>query len=230
MSEFDGVETLLEEYRQLEADLADPQVHAEAGRSRTLGRRYAEPGKVVAAYRDWLGARDDAEAVRELAADDAEFAAEVESLEQAEQAAAERLRQVLIPRDPYDGRDVILQVKAGAGGEESALFAGDLLRMYLRFAERQGWSAQILDNTPSDLGGVKDASVAIKAKSTDPAEGVWAHLKYEGGVHRVQRIPVTESSGRIHTSAAGEIGRAPCREIVWDWWSLVVGEDDRDES
>ncbi|HLS26689.1 MAG TPA: peptide chain release factor 1 [Beutenbergiaceae bacterium] len=203
MSEFDGVETLLEEYRQLESDLADPQVHADAARSRTLGRRYAELGKVVAAYRDWLGARDDAEAARELAADDAEFAAEVESLEQAEQAAAERLRQVLIPRDPDDGRDVILQVKAGAGGEESALFAGDLLRMYLRFAERQGWSAQILDNTPSDLGGVKDASVAIKAKSTDPAEGVWAHLKYEGGVHRVQRIPVTESSGRIHTSAAG---------------------------
>src|SRR5690625_1144983 len=203
MSEFDGVETLLEEYRRLESDLADPQVHADAARSRTLGRRYAELGKVVAAYRDWLGARDDAEAARELAADDAEFAAEVESLEQAEQAAAERLRQVLIPRDPDDGRDVILQVKAGAGGEESALFAGDLLRMYLRFAERQGWSAQILDNTPSDLGGVKDASVAIKAKSTDPAEGVWAHLKYEGGVHRVQRIPVTESSGRIHTSAAG---------------------------
>src|SRR5690625_3791393 len=150
MSEFDGVETLLEEYRQLESDLADPQVHADAARSRTLGRRYAELGKVVAAYRDWLGARDDAEAARELAADDAEFAAEVESLEQAEQAAAERLRQVLIPRDPDDGRDVILQVKAGAGGEESALFAGDLLRMYLRFAERQGWSAQILDNTPSD--------------------------------------------------------------------------------
>ncbi len=203
MSEFDGVQSLLEEYRRIEADLADPEVHADAARSRALGRRYAELGKVVAAYQEWASARDDAQAARELGADDAEFAAEVESLEQAESAAAERLRAVLIPRDPDDGRDVILQVKAGAGGEESALFAGDLLRMYLRFAERQGWSTQVLDTTPSDLGGVKDASVAIKSRSTDPAEGVWAHLKYEGGVHRVQRIPVTESSGRIHTSAAG---------------------------
>ena len=110
-----------------------------------------------------------------------------------------------MPTDPDDARDVILEVKAGEGGEESALFAGDLLRMYLRYAERQGWSTQILGATESDLGGYKDVSVAIKAKGVpeDPAEGVWAHLKYEGGVHRVQRVPVTESQGRIHTSAAG---------------------------
>ena len=203
MSEFDGVETLLSEYERIEHDLADPQVHADAARSRTLGRRYAELGQVVAAYQEWTGARADAQAARELAQDDAEFAAEVAGLEQAEVEAADRLRHVLIPRDPDDGRDVILQVKAGAGGEESALFAADLLRMYTRFAERQGWSIQVLDTTASDLGGVKDASVALKSKATDPAEGVWAHLKFEGGVHRVQRVPVTESAGRIHTSAAG---------------------------
>lgn len=112
---------------------------------------------------------------------------------------------MLIPRDPDDARDVILQVKAGEGGEESALFAGDLLRMYLRYAERMGWSAQVLDATESDLGGYKDVSVAIKSRGPagDPGTGVWAHLKYEGGVHRVQRVPVTESQGRIHTSAAG---------------------------
>ena len=203
MSEFDGVETLLSEYARIENDLADPQVHADAARSRSLGRRYAELGRIVAAYREWAAARADAQAARELGQDDAEFAAEVEGLEQAEADAADRLRQVLIPRDPDDGRDVILQVKAGAGGEESALFAADLLRMYTRYAERQGWSTQVLGTTASDLGGLKDASVALKSKATDPAHGVWAHLKFEGGVHRVQRVPVTESSGRIHTSAAG---------------------------
>jgi peptide chain release factor 1 len=111
---------------------------------------------------------------------------------------------VLIPRDPDDGRDVIMEIKAGAGGEESALFAGDLMRMYLRYAERKGWSAQVIETNETDLGGIKDAQIAIKAKSIeDPADGVWAHLKYEGGVHRVQRVPVTETQGRIHTSAAG---------------------------
>jgi peptide chain release factor 1 len=114
------------------------------------------------------------------------------------------LRRVLVPRDPDDGRDVILEIKAGEGGDESALFAGDLLRMYLRYAERRGWSAQVLDATETELGGYKDVQVAIKARgASDPAEGVWASLKYEGGVHRVQRVPVTESQGRIHTSAAG---------------------------
>jgi peptide chain release factor 1 len=126
------------------------------------------------------------------------------ALQEAEAEAAEHLRRVLIPRDPDDGRDVILEIKAGEGGEESALFAGDLLRMYLKYAERKGWNAQVLSSTETDLGGYKDAQVAIKAKSvTDPANGVWAHLKYEGGVHRVQRVPVTETQGRIHTSAAG---------------------------
>ena len=105
-----------------------------------------------------------------------------------------------MPRDPNDSRDIILEVKAGEGGEESALFASDLLRMYLRYAERRGWKTEILDSTVTGLGGVKDATVAIKGKG---AEGAWSRLKYEGGVHRVQRVPVTESQGRIHTSAAG---------------------------
>lgn len=110
-----------------------------------------------------------------------------------------------MPRDPDDGRDVILEIKAGEGGEESALFAGDLLRMYLRYAERRGWKTEVIEATESDLGGYKDVQVAVKARAgaTDPADGVWANLKYEGGVHRVQRVPVTESQGRIHTSAAG---------------------------
>ena len=99
---------------------------------------------------------------------------------------------------------MILEVKAGEGGEESALFAGDLLRMYLRYAERQGWKTEILDSAMTGLGGYKDATVAVKSRGSGRAgPGVWSRLKYEGGVHRVQRVPVTESQGRIHTSAAG---------------------------
>ena len=105
-----------------------------------------------------------------------------------------------MPRDPNDDKDVILEVKAGEGGEESALFAGDLLRMYLRFAERHGWKTEVLDSTMTGLGGYKDVTVAVKARGDT---GAWSQLKYEGGVHRVQRVPATESQGRIHTSAAG---------------------------
>ena len=113
----------------------------------------------------------------------------------------QRLRERLIPRDPNDSKDVILEVKAGEGGDESALFAGDLLRMYLRYAERRGWSTELLDEESTDLGGIKSATLAVRARRPD--DPVWARLKYEGGVHRVQRVPVTESQGRIHTSAAG---------------------------
>ena len=201
---FAAARPLLEEHAEIERALADPAVHADAGRARSLGRRYAELNQVAAAYRAWEQAHDDAEAAAELAAEDAAFAAELPALREAADDAAERLRRVLVPRDPDDARDVILEIKAGEGGDESALFAGDLLRMYLRYAERRGWSTQVLDATETELGGYKDVQVAIKARSvSDPAEGVWASLKYEGGVHRVQRVPVTESQGRIHTSAAG---------------------------
>ena len=109
---------------------------------------------------------------------------------------------MLLPRDPHDGSDLLLEIKSGEGGDESALFAGDLLRMYLRYAERHGWQAEVLDGTETELGGYKDVTVAVKSK-TPVADGVWSRLKFEGGVHRVQRVPVTESQGRIHTSAAG---------------------------
>ncbi len=201
---FAAARPLLDEHADIERALADPAVHADAGRARTLGRRYAELNQVVRAYRTWESAHDDAAAAAELAAEDESFAAELPALRAAEKEAAEQLRQVLVPRDPDDGRDVILEIKAGEGGEESALFAGDLLRMYLRYAERRGWGTQVLDSTQTELGGYKDVQVGIKARSVqDPADGVWANLKYEGGVHRVQRVPVTESQGRIHTSAAG---------------------------
>jgi peptide chain release factor 1 len=201
---FEGVADLVTEHAELERRLADPAVHADQATARGLNRRYAELSPIVETYAAWRAAGDDLEAARELAAEDPEFRDEITRLEGEREAHAERLAALLVPRDPTDDKDVILEIKAGEGGEESALFAGDLLRMYLRYAERQGWKTEVLDAQESDLGGYKDVSVAVKSKGIPaPGAGVWARLKYEGGVHRVQRVPVTESQGRIHTSAAG---------------------------
>lgn len=201
---FAAVDSMLTEYSEIEAKLADPSIHADQAKARQLGRRYAELGQVVSSYRAWNSATEDLEAAREMAAEDPSFAEEIPAMEQALTEAHDKLIKVLIPRDPDDARDVILEVKAGEGGAESALFAGDLLRMYMRFADRKGWKVEVIEANESDLGGYKDVQIAIKAKGTvTPEQGVWAQLKYEGGVHRVQRVPVTESQGRIHTSAAG---------------------------
>lgn len=199
----DPIQSLLDEHAELQQQLADPAVHADQGRARRLGRRYAELNGVVEAHRRVGRLEEDLGAARELVAEEPEFAEEIPALEAQLDEARERLRRLLIPRDPDDGRNVILEVKAGEGGDESALFAGDLLRMYVKYAESRGWKTEIISATESDLGGYKDVQLAVKSSATDPAEGVWARLKYEGGVHRVQRVPVTESQGRIHTSAAG---------------------------
>lgn len=200
---FDSIQTLLDEHADLQKQLADPAVHADQGKARKLGRRYAELNGIVEAYNRFEGIKGDLEAAQEMAAEDPEFAAEVEELEAQLPVAQEKLRRLLIPRDPDDGRNVILEVKGGEGGDEASLFAADLLRMYTRYAEHKGWKTEIIESNMTDVGGYKDVQVAIKGNSNDPAEGVWAHFKYEGGVHRVQRVPATESQGRIHTSAAG---------------------------
>ncbi|SFI40403.1 MULTISPECIES: peptide chain release factor 1 [Microbacterium] len=200
---FESVRGLIAEHKAVQEELSDPAVHADAARAKRVNRRYAELSRIVAAHDAWAAATDDLEAARELAKDDEAFAAEVPSLEEAVSDAQERLRRLLIPRDPDDARDVIMEIKAGEGGAESALFAADLLRMYLQYAASKGWKTELLERNESDLGGYKDVQVAIKGSSADPAQGVWAHLKYEGGVHRVQRVPATESQGRIHTSTTG---------------------------
>jgi peptide chain release factor 1 len=194
------LDALLAEHAELERRLADPAVHTDPALSRDLGRRYAELGQLAAAAAAVREVEGDLAAARELAVDDSAFAAEVPELEQRVGELEAELHRLLVPRDPLDAKDVILEVKAGEGGEESALFAADLVRMYLRYAERQGWKAEILGATESDLGGYKDVSLAVKGRG---GEGVFGRLKFEGGVHRVQRVPVTESQGRIHTSAAG---------------------------
>ncbi len=198
---------LASEHAQLEKDLSDPAVHADQDRARVLGRRYSELTPIVQAYTQWLQVSADETTAIELADEDSSFAVEAEQLARRKGELELRLEHLLVPRDALDAKDVILEVKAGEGGEESALFAADLLRMYLRFAERQGWKTEILDSTITGLGGYKDVTVAVKAagrgRLAGTPDGAWSQLKYEGGVHRVQRVPVTESQGRIHTSAAG---------------------------
>jgi peptide chain release factor 1 len=200
---FESVAALLAERDDLQQQLSDPAIHADAGRAKKVNRRYAELSQIAHAHEQWTQAEDDLAAARELAKEDEAFAEEVPALEEGLAAAQEKLRRLLIPRDPDDGRDVIMEIKGGEGGEESALFAADLLRMYIHYAESRGWKTELLERTESDLGGYKDVQVAIKSNATDPAQGVWASLKYEGGVHRVQRVPATESQGRIHTSTTG---------------------------
>ncbi|MCF8535502.1 MAG: peptide chain release factor 1 [Rhodoluna sp.] len=199
----DSVQPLLAEHLALQTQLSEASVHANPVLAKKLNRRYAELGAIVAAYNSVVTLTDDLAATKELAKEDESFADEVPASEEKLVAASEKLRRLLIPRDPDDGRDVIMEIKAGEGGAESALFAADLLRMYIQYANSKGWKTEILDKNESDLGGYKDVQIAIKSNTTDPAQGVFAHLKYEGGVHRVQRVPVTETQGRIHTSAAG---------------------------
>ena len=200
----EAVEALIAEKTELEMKMGDPQVQKDQQQARKIGRRHTQLAQIAKAYETWKSAEEDLQAGQELAKEDPDFASEIPQMEQAESQALDKLRKVLAPRDPDDARDVIMEIKAGAGGDESSLFAGDLLRMYERFAETKGWSVQVMDSTVNDLGGIKDAQIAIKSKgNVAPEEGVWANLKYEGGVHRVQRVPVTESQGRIHTSAAG---------------------------
>jgi len=211
---FASAHEMVREYQELETKMADPSIHEDQGTARKLGRRYAQLGPVVAGFNAWKAAADDLEAAREMAAEDASFAAELPAMEATVEEAAIKLEELLLPRDPNDDRDVIIEVKAGAGGDESALFAGDLVRMYQRYAEKRGWKIEIIDMTESELGGYKDISMAVKSKGTpEPGTTPYARLKFEGGVHRVQRVPETESQGRIHTSAAGVLVLPEAEEV-----------------
>jgi peptide chain release factor 1 len=212
--EFGAALAMIDEYSQIESELASPEVHSDPVKSRQLGRRYAQLGPIVAGYRAWREAVGDLTAAQELASEDESFKAELPALEAIVDETAAHLQHLMLPRDPDDDRDVILEIKAGEGGDESAIFAGDLLRMYLRYAEERGWKTEVLGATESDLGGYKDISVAVKSRGTPAAgQAPWARLKYEGGVHRVQRVPETESQGRIHTSAAGVLVLAEAEEV-----------------
>jgi peptide chain release factor 1 len=207
---FEQLKDLVVEHADLESQLADPAIHSDQDKARAVGRRYAELGPIVSKYQDWLQVGQDLDEARELANEDSEFRAMASDLQKSLDELTDELRVLLLPTDPNDDKGVILEVQAGEGGEESALFAGDLLRMYLRYAERTGWKTEVLDSTESDLGGYKAATIAVRGKK-DPMP--WSRLKYEGGVHRVQRVPVTEAQGRIHTSAAGVLVLPEVEEV-----------------
>ncbi|WP_040160412.1 peptide chain release factor 1 [Nigerium massiliense] len=201
---FESADQMRAEYADLERQLADPATHADTARSRKVGRRYAELMPIVKALDEHDALTDDLAAARELGEADAAFASEADSLAQRLEASTDRLAALLAPRDPNDSNDALLEIKSGEGGEESALFAGDLARMYTRYAEVRGWKTEILDAQETDLGGYKSVTLAVKAGShAEPENMPYGVLKFEGGVHRVQRVPVTETQGRIHTSAAG---------------------------
>src|SRR5881296_94330 len=183
---------------ELDGLLAAPDVTRDLDRYRALSREYAEIAPVVALHRDWQQAERDLASARELLAD-----AEMKTLAEDEAKAAkatmerleEELQRVLLPRDPDDERNVFLEIRAGTGGDESALFAGELFRMYARFAERNRWQVEVVSESPGDMGGFKEVIARIAG------QGVYSKLKFESGGHRVQRVPETEAQGRIHTSA-----------------------------
>ena len=183
----------------LEAQLADPAVYGDADRLRAVSRELKELTPVAEAWKAWCWAEADRAGAEEMLADPElrEMAKEELSAAQAElERLREHLRVLLLPRDPDDNRGVLLEIRAGTGGEEAALFAADLLRMYTMYVQRQGWSAEIMSRSDTELGGVKEATLTVEGP------GVYARLKFEGGTHCVKRVPETESGGRIHTSTA----------------------------
>jgi peptide chain release factor 1 len=201
---FERLDEIERTYVDVERQLTDPEVLADQARLVELSKRLAELGEVVRAYRAWRAAREDLDTARELQRE--ERSAEGRALLDDEIAGAQArlaelegtLRLALIPKDPNDDKDVIVEVRAGTGGDEAALFAGDLYRMYTRWAEQHGHKVEVLSQSASNQeGSFKEVVFAVKGR------GAWSRLKYEAGVHRVQRVPVTESQGRIHTSAAG---------------------------
>jgi peptide chain release factor 1 len=189
-------------FEQIELELVDPSVAARPDELRALGKEHAELKPVVESWRRYRRASDDLDEARAMLADatDEERSYLEEEIRQ-QQATIEQLEkeltEALVPRDPNDDRDVIIEIRAGAGGDEAGLFAADLYRMYTRYADSHGFKTEVLSSNESGIGGFKEVIFAVKGK------GAYSRLKMEAGVHRVQRVPVTESGGRIHTSTAG---------------------------
>ncbi|GGG77475.1 peptide chain release factor 1 [Corynebacterium pelargi] len=197
-----AVDDIVAEYQGIEMQMADPETMGDQALFRKLSKRYSELQPIINVNNQLVQAREDHEAAAEMAHEDAEFKEEAQRLEAEIVNLEEQLADLLAPRDPHDGDDIVMEVKAGAGGEEAALFAGELVRMYQRYADKHGFSMEVLGLSESDLGGVKDMTLSIRSKQPS-RDGAWSVFKFEGGVHRVQRVPVTESQGRIQTSAAG---------------------------
>ncbi len=189
-------------YEQVQAEMASQEAAQDPERLRRLGKNFSELAEIVSPYREYKAALRQAEeaGAMALAEADGEMAAflrdEAGSSERRAAELRERLERLLVPKDPYDAKDVVLEIRAGAGGEEAALWAGELFELYRHYAERRRWKTEVLSASPSDLGGFKEVVLEVRGR------GAFSRLKHEFGVHRVQRVPVTESGGRIHTSTA----------------------------
>ncbi|ACV61027.1 peptide chain release factor 1 [Desulfofarcimen acetoxidans DSM 771] len=199
---FERLQKIEERYEELGDLMGDPEVMADHSRWQQYVKAHADMQDIVNVYREYRQLDQEVSDARELLKDklDEDFREmvelELEELSEKKEELVQKLKLLLLPKDPNDDKNVILEVRAGTGGEEAALFAGDLFRMYTRYAEKQGWRTEVLDANYTDIGGFKEVVCMIEGK------GAYSRLKFESGVHRVQRVPSTESGGRIHTSAA----------------------------
>ena len=189
-------------FEQIQAEMASVEAATDHDRMRTLGQLFAELDQIVGPYREFRQATADASEARELAAAEADpemaeaFDEEARAASDRAEKLRARLEQLLVPKDPNEGKDLIVEIRAGAGGQEAALWAGDLFEMYQHLADRRKWKSEVLASAPAEMGGFKDVVLGIRGRDA------YGRLKHESGVHRVQRVPVTESQGRIHTSTA----------------------------
>lgn len=200
---YDKLDFILEKYEELSLKVSDPEVISDQAVWQKSMKDMAEMEPIVSKYREYKKTIESLKDTKEMLGDGSmdeelrELAKiELDELEEKEEILTNELRILLLPKDPNDDKNVILEIRAGTGGEEAGLFGSDLLRMYMRYAERRGWKTEMIDVNDTGIGGIKEAVILIKGK------GAYSRLKYESGVHRVQRVPETESSGRIHTSAA----------------------------
>ena len=199
---FEKLENIETRYEELTAQISSPEVLGDSARYQKLARTHAELAQMVGKYREWKQIEQGLRETKQMLVDseDAEIMQlaheEDRQLTERKETVERELKRLLLPRDPMDDKNVLLEIRAGTGGDEAALFAAELFRMYSRYAEAQGWRVEVLESSPSSLGGVKDIVAAIQG------DKVYSKLKYESGVHRVQRVPATEQQGRIHTSAA----------------------------
>jgi len=199
---FEKLDQIESRYDEMTGELSSPEVLADSARYQKLAKTHAELEEIVTKYRDWKEIEKDLEGAKQLLAESTDT--EMKQLAHEEQRSLEARREVverelkllLVPKDPNDEKNVIVEIRAGTGGDEASLFAAELFRMYSRYAESQGWRVEVLESSPSPVGGVKEIVASIQGNK------VYSKLKYESGVHRVQRVPATEQQGRIHTSAA----------------------------
>jgi peptide chain release factor 1 len=199
---WEKLKVLEEHYRFLEEKLSDPEIIKDQQQWQKYTREHAELAEIVETFRELQKTEKDIQEAKDMLKEKLEedmilfLKEEISLLTSRKDELEEKLKILLLPKDPNDEKDVIIELRAGTGGEEAALFAADLLRMYLRYAEKKQWGTEILDSHPTDIGGFKEIVLSVKGR------GAYSRLKFERGVHRVQRIPTTESGGRIHTSAA----------------------------